>query len=57
MELLKTKTFWAGIAALASLIGFYVGGELSLQDALPRAFEAFGLIFLRGGVMKISPKP
>lgn len=57
MELLKTKTFWAGIAALASLIGFYVGGELSLQDALPRAFEALGLIFLRGGVMKISPKP
>jgi hypothetical protein len=47
---LKSKTFWAGIAAIAAALAGYFGGEASLVDTLQLVFTALIGIFLRSGV-------
>ena len=54
MELLKTKTFWTGVAAVATAAGSYVGAETSIGEALQIAFTGLAAIFLRDGLLKQS---
>lgn len=52
MNLFKTKTFWAAIAALAGAIGGYVSGEINLAEAITAAALACTQIFQRTAIEK-----
>lgn len=52
MELLKTKTFWAGVSALVTAAGGYFTGTIDLSAALQMAFTGLIGLFLRHGMMK-----
>lgn len=51
MSLFKTKTFWTGIAAVATAAGAYLGGEAGLMEAAQTAFTGLAAIFLRAGIL------
>lgn len=55
IALLKTKTFWTGVATAAVGVGAYVAGEATVTEALqPLAIGLLG-IFLRHGLVKATP--
>ncbi|MCF8033862.1 MAG: hypothetical protein K9K66_17600 [Desulfarculaceae bacterium] len=53
MGLLKTKTFWTGVAALATAAGTYFGGEAGLWEAAQTALTGLVAIFLRSGLLRL----
>ncbi|MFH1058506.1 MAG: hypothetical protein V1797_07495 [Pseudomonadota bacterium] len=55
--LLKTKTFWTGVAGLASAAGAYAAGEATGMQALQVALTGLVAIFLRLGILKGLPAP
>lgn len=48
-DLLKSKTFWAGITGLVGAASGYFTGALTPAAALSAALGALGLIFLKDG--------
>lgn len=54
MNILKTKTFWAGIAGLVLALQGYFGGDLSYGEAIQTGIMSLIGIFLRDGVGKIN---
>ena len=56
MNLFKSKTFWAAIAALAGAIGGYVSGEINLAEAITAAALACTQIFQRTAIEKAANK-
>lgn len=53
MSLLRSKTFWTGLAALATSLGAYLSGEASGAQAGQLAFTGLLAIFLRAGLVKL----
>ena len=53
MNILKTKTFWGGIAALATGVGLIVVGEV--PAGINAIITGIVAIFLRDGVLKVQP--
>ena len=54
MSLMKTKTFWTGLAGLMTAIGGYYAGEASLWEAAQTGLTGLVAIFLRQGLLGIS---
>ncbi|MBI5844769.1 MAG: hypothetical protein HZB23_08905 [Deltaproteobacteria bacterium] len=50
--LLKTKTFWTGVAGLATATGAAAAGEMSIAQAVQTAITCLIGIFLRSGMIK-----
>lgn len=50
--LLKSKTFWTGLAAIATAGAGYTSGEMGGADAIQTAFVGLIGIFLRTGMIK-----
>jgi hypothetical protein len=50
----KWKTFWAAIAAIATAIGAYAAGEMTLAHLLQIIATSLLSIFLRHGIAKSS---
>ena len=50
--LLTKKTTWAGVAGIATALGGYLAGEITLTSAAQSGLECLALIFLRMGVSK-----
>ncbi len=53
MNLLRTKTFWAGVAALVTAAGAYLTGESGFLGAAQMAVSGLVAIFLRQGLLKL----
>ena len=53
-DLLKTKTFWAAIAASATAIGCYVSGACDLGSTIATVSTSIIGIFVRHGLIKID---
>lgn len=51
-NLLKTKTFWAGLAGILSAVGGAVTGEVSTGMAVQTGIVSLMGIFLRDGMLK-----
>lgn len=51
-ELLKTKTFWGGIAAIATGAGLVVAGNI--PEGLNAIVTGLIAIFMRDGVLKTT---
>jgi hypothetical protein len=52
-DLLKTKTFWGGIAAIATGVGFILTGNV--PEGINSVVGGLIAIFIRDGMLKISP--
>lgn len=54
MNLFKTKTFWGGVAAIASGVGFIVAGDVvsGVQTIIGGLLAITG----RDAILKIQPK-
>ncbi len=50
--LLKTKTFWTGLAGLIGAVGGYLTGAIDLKTAIEAAFASLVTIFLRDAILK-----
>lgn len=51
-ELLKTKTFWTGVAGLITAIAAYCTGEMNAGAAIQTGIGSLMAIFLRDGMRK-----
>jgi hypothetical protein len=51
-ELLKTKTFWTGIAGIVAAVGGYLTGTMSPAEAIQTGIGSLVAIFLRDGLRK-----
>jgi hypothetical protein len=51
-EILKTKTFWAALGGLMTVVGTYFAGEAALSDVLNALWQAAMVVFLRHGIAK-----
>lgn len=51
MELLRTKTFWAGITGILAAVGGYLTNEIELGSALNTVLAGLIGIFLRSGII------
>lgn len=49
-ELVKSKTFWTGIAGLVSAAGAYLTGSMDAGQAIQLAITSLAAIFLRDGM-------
>jgi len=49
-NILKTKTFWTGIAGLLAAASGYFTGDMSTGDAVQVALTSLIGIFLRSGI-------
>lgn len=52
MELLRTKTFWTGLAGVVSAAGAYFTGQADLAQAMQMALTGLVAIFLRHGLVR-----
>jgi hypothetical protein len=57
MELLKTKTFWTGLAGLMAGLGGYLSGEAGGMEALQVGLTGLVAIFLRHGLSRMDRRP
>jgi hypothetical protein len=48
----KWKTFWTAIAAIATAIGAYTAGEMTLAQLLQLVATSLLAVFLRHGIAK-----
>lgn len=55
-ELLKSKTFWAGVLALIGAVAGYLTGEMTVNEALAVAVPAVIGVFLKDGVVSAAKK-
>ena len=53
MTLLRTKTFWTGLAAVLAALGGYLSGESGAAQAAQTALTGLVAIFLRAGLIKL----
>jgi len=53
MSLLRTKTFWTGMAGLATALGSYLCGEATAVEALQLGLTGLAAIFLRHGLIRL----
>lgn len=51
-ELLKSKTFWTGIAGILTAAGGYFTGDIEAQNAIQIAVAALASIFIRDAIAK-----
>lgn len=51
-SLFKTKTFWTGVAGLATAAGATAAGEMSVAQAVQTGITCLIGIFLRSGMLK-----
>ena len=56
MVILKSKTFWAGLAGIAGAGVGYASGEFSSAEAVQTALMGLLSIFLRQGIAKVGMK-
>ncbi|BEQ16776.1 hypothetical protein [Desulfoferula mesophila] len=54
MSLMKTKTFWTGLAGLFTAVGAYYAGEASLGEAMQTGLTGLVAIFLRQGLLGLA---
>lgn len=54
MALIKSKTFWTGIIAIATAGGGFAAGEISGIDAIQTGLTGLLGIFLRAGMAKLG---
>jgi hypothetical protein len=50
MSLLRSKTFWTGVAGALTAVGAYCGGEASAMQAMQMGLTSLLAIFLRAGL-------
>ena len=50
--MLKSKTFWTGVAAIVAAVGGWATGEIGMPAALAGVLAGLGAIFMREGVQK-----
>lgn len=55
MGLLKTKTFWVGLAAIFTAIGLAISGEGSWGEVIQALIIGVGLITGRHAIVKLKP--
>lgn len=55
MDLLRTKTFWTGVAGLATALGSYLSGQADAVQAAQMALTGLAAICLRAGLLKQPP--
>jgi len=53
-DLIKTKTFWGGIAGLVAAAGAYFTGDIDVGQAIQMVVTSLLAIFLRDGIKKGS---
>lgn len=51
-NLLKTKTFWAGVAGIVAAVGGYLSGTMDANTAFQTGLGSLMAIFLRDGMTK-----
>ena len=51
MDLIKTKTFWAGVTAIITAAGGFFTGSMDLGTAVQTAATGLIGIFLRQGII------
>jgi hypothetical protein len=54
MSLIKTKTFWTGLAGVLTAVGAYCAGEASLWEAAQTGLTGLVAIFLRQGLLGVT---
>lgn len=54
--LIRTKTFWTGMAALLTVTGGYLAGEIDLGTLIETMTTGLVAIFLRHGMLKAEPR-
>jgi len=54
--MIKSKTFWTGIAGIVGAVGGYMTGELEMGAALNVAITSALAIFVRHGVSKVEKR-
>lgn len=52
MPIWKRKTFWGAVAGMATSIGAYMSGEITLGPFIQAMIAAMVIIFLRQGMDK-----
>lgn len=52
MPIWKRKTFWGAVAGMATSIGAYMAGEITLGPFIQAMIAAMVIIFLRQGMDK-----
>ena len=52
MILLRTKTFWTGLAGVLAAAAAYFTGEATLSQAMQMALTGLVAIFLRHGLIR-----
>jgi len=58
--LIRSKTFWTGLAAVATGVGCYMANEATAAQAAQIAFSGLLAVFLRAGLVKLpggNPEP
>lgn len=53
-SLLKSKTFWAGVAGLIGATAGYFSGQLTPNEAIAAAFASIQTIFIRDAIRKAA---
>lgn len=54
MELLKSKTFWTGLAGVAAGLGAFFSGEADGMESLQVGLTGLVAIFLRHGLSRVG---
>ena len=54
MKILKSKTFWTGVAGIAAAGNGYASGEFTSAEALQTTLMGLMGIFLRAGMAKLG---
>jgi hypothetical protein len=57
MLLVRTKTFWTGLAAVVAAAGAFFTGQADLAQAAQMAFTGLTAMFLRHGLVKLGGGP
>lgn len=52
MGLIRTKTFWVGLAAIFTAVGMAVSGEASWVEVIPQIVVGLGFITGRHAIQK-----
>lgn len=53
-SIIKTKTFWVGLAGIMGGIGAFMAGEITLATLIETEVVAFGIMTLRHTLKKLE---
>jgi hypothetical protein len=53
MSLLRSKTFWTGLAGAVTALGAYCSGQAEAMPAIQMGLTSLLAIFLRAGLVKL----